>query len=198
MYANLIPVARTREARCRRDGGWWLVALALAGMATWAMPSAAGERWDYFWYTVRRDFWRNNQWPQPFIDVDRQAAMAPMIIQVDNGWRMQNLIADHHFNPENQELNTAGREKIKWILTQQPMQRRGLYVQRGSTQENTARRIDSVQKLATDILPEGHLPSVEPTDMVPRGWPAEEVDGMTLKFRKTMPDPRLPAPKEQD
>jgi hypothetical protein len=177
-----------------------LCAVALFPSLLPATPAVAGapDAWHQFWANTKRDFWRNNAWPQPFVETDRAAAVAPFAVMIDNGWRMQNLMGDYHFNPDSQELTNAGKEKIRWILTQVPPPRRTIFVQRGLDREKTAIRVDAVQKIAAQILPQGDLPAVEETNLEPKGWPAEEINNTYTKHLSTAPPPRLPEAKADD
>lgn len=166
------------------------------GMA--ASPALAGDHWHNFWHSVGRDFHRNNCWPDPFVYPDRAAVQSALSIQVQNGWKLQNLMADHHFDASTNELTAAGREKVRWILTQAPERYRTVFVQKATTGELTSARVDSVQKVAVAILPKGELPSVEESNMAPRGWPAEEINETFVKYRTTARPPQLPEPQSED
>ncbi len=157
-------------------------------------PARADIRaaWNQFWAGVDRDFHRNNAWPRPFVEPDRMAVRSALAAQAANGWRMQTMVADHHFDDQTQQLTRAGEAKVRWILTQAPVQRRTVFVKRGSTKEDTAVRVDSIQQFAVKVLPEGELPAVEETNLEPKGWPADRINKTYVDFGKVAPLPVLP------
>lgn len=166
--------------------------MVCGAMGTSAAPAVAGDAWHDFWHGVKRDFHRNNCWPDPFVYPDRAGVIQPFAVQVQNGWRLQNLMADHHFDANSQQLTLAGKEKVRWILTQAPERFRTVFVQRGVSADQTATRVDSVQQFAANIMPAGELPAVEETNLAPRGWPAEEINDTFVKYRTTARPPQLP------
>jgi hypothetical protein len=166
----------------------------LAGGSVFSVPTAsAGERWHEFWHRVKVDFQRNNAWPEPFQTADRGATREPFCIMVNNGWKMQNTIGTFLFNPETQELNTAGEAKVKWVVTQAPIHRRAVFVLVGDTPEDTQRRVLSVQAYISRIVPPGHLPPVMLTDREPEGSSGEYFDAIHRATIQSIPAPRLPA-----
>jgi len=148
---------------------------------------------------VCRDFKRNNCWPAPFVCPDRQAVREPFVRMVAKGWTRENTLGDHHFEPETGKLTYAGVLKVRKILLLGPIEHRTIYVYRAMKPEETAARVDAVQQLAADTLRTGQLPAVLETNLPAPGWPADQVDNVSRRYRATMPDPRLPAASgEQD
>lgn len=160
-------------------------------------PAQADIRasWHQFWAGVDRDFHRNNAWPHPFVQPDRMAVRSVLAVQANNGWRMQTMVADHHFDNQTQQLTKAGEAKVRWILTQAPVQRRTVFVKTGRTREDTSVRVDSIQQFAVQVLPEGQLPAVEETNLQPKGWPADRINKTYVDFGKAAIPPVLPEPK---
>jgi hypothetical protein len=177
----------------------WILASSLglalvAGGSLFFVPAAsAGDQWSDFWHRVHVDFHRNNAWPEPFRTEDRGAQREPFCIMVNNGWKMQNTIGTFLFNHETQELNTAGEAKVKWVVTQAPINRRAVFVLCGDTPEDTQRRVLSVQAYISRIVPPGHLPPVMLTDREPEGASGEYFDAIHRATIQSIPAPRLPA-----
>jgi len=150
------------------------------------------------WHSIVRDTKRRHCWPEPFVCPDRNDVRAPFALMVNNGWRVQNMLADHHFVVGTGELTEAGRRKVRWVLTEVPADRRIIYVHRAEEAELTAERVDSAKKLAAKLIQGGgQPPMVLETGIPVRGWPAAEVDLINRKFEATTPDPRLPAPQSE-
>lgn len=164
------------------------VALAFGG----AVSTAFGD-----WGTFHHRFWldatRNNVWPQPFQTTDRHLARAPFVIMENNGWRLQNTIGDALFDSETHILNRAGELKVRWILTQAPEHRRSVFVLRTDDEAQTQSRLESVQVYVSRLFPQGALPCIELTDRDVDGIPAQYLDDVDTAYRKSLPQPRLPA-----
>lgn len=151
--------------------------------------TGAGECWDRFFL----DYERNNCWPEPFQSADRAATRSYFTLMRDKGWKLENTLADYHFDPATEELNRAGELKVKAIVTEYPLKRRMLFVLRGEDEEKSMMRLDSVQRTAARYTTQGVLPPVSMTDIAPRGTPADYIDAFGRRYQATIPDPRLPA-----
>src|SRR5260221_7000099 len=60
---------------------------------------------------------RNVLWPWPYVCPDRMAEREPFDLMVRNGWRRQNLLGSHHFDPSSSQLTEAGQLQVRWIMT---------------------------------------------------------------------------------
>jgi len=139
--------------------------------------------------------WReNNCWPNGLPEPDRQQVLSTLETQIQNGWRRQNLLSDFHFEPETGQLNSAGEEKLRWILWEVPEKHRIVYVARSIHPSETEARMASVQKAAAQMMGDRPLPPILPSELSPIGWPSAQVDAIHRKFQETMPPPRLKAP----
>ena len=167
-----------------------VVSFSLVSLAC-TVPARANWICEFF-HCMARDTKRRNCWPKPFVCPDRQAVRAPFVVMVNNGWRFQNMLGDHHFSGDGGELNEAGRLKVHWILTQAPQQHRTIYVYTAMTGEATAVRIESVRQVAAELVPHGPPPPVFVSNVPARGWPASQVDDIGRKFESSTPEPRLP------
>ncbi len=179
-----------------RYSHWILAVGVLVGSS--ATPSSAGERIHRAWHSFWGNFHANNEWPDPYVCPDREAVRSPFRIMIQNGWRLQNTLTEHHFKQGTSELSENGRIKVRWILTSAPIERRMIFVQPAISQEMTQDRIASIYDLASEILP-----GSEPTDVLVNsvrttGWPADYVDEIDRKFRDSTPEPRLPEAQRAD
>jgi hypothetical protein len=171
---------------------FFLGAIVLGVVGVGAAQAGPPDAWHDFWHGVKRDFHRNNCWPDPFVYPDRAALHNTFSLQVQNGWKLQNLMGDYHFDSETQQLTSAGKEKVRWIMTQAPEQFRTVFVQRDADSEKTAIRVDAVQQYAAKLAPKGNLPPVVESNLTPRGWPADEINDVFVKYRTTAKPPQLP------
>ena len=172
-------------ARCIR-----ITVITVLGLAC-AVPAEANQLCDY-WNCIVRDTKRRQCWPRPFVCPDRRDARVPLTLMIHNGWRSQNTLADHHFVAGTGKLTEAGQWKVRWVLSEAPVQHRTIYVHRTDDGELTAARMEETQKLAIQLTRDGRITTVLETSVPPRGWSAAEVDRIGRKFESSMPDPRLP------
>lgn len=162
-----------------------LVCFALAG------TTAAFAGWSDFWHRVELDWHRSNNWPDSFAEADREAAALPLAAMASAGWKLQNTLGGQFFETEEQTLNDSGQIKVRWIAIQTPTNRRIIYVLRGTTSQQTAKRVESVQefvdKLSLDTRPELLL-----TDVDPPGGSGEYFDAVDRQRKTCIPAPKLP------
>jgi hypothetical protein len=144
------------------------------------------------WRDFNRSYHRNRCWPHPFVDADNMAVRAPFAAMIENGWRLQNMVGSHHFDPNTLALNEAGRRHVHWVLTQAPVHHRIVYVERALTEQETAARYASVQRHARHFTVPGQPLDIRISDVMAQGWPADYADAVNVKFRESTPDPRLP------
>lgn len=167
------------------------ITLAVSSLVLTLVVCTISTAADY-WHRFSTDWHRNNCWPKPFNYSDRDAVRVPFFTMVNNGWQRQTTLGDYHFDGGSQELNQAGRRQLRWILTQAPENRRIVFVQRSTFVDQTAARVDSVQRSAATIIPRGLLPEVVQTHSPPIGMPAELIDPVYRLHASTIPEPRLP------
>lgn len=169
-----------QKAQWGLAAGFVFVLLSNAAQAGW---------WDDMW----RDYHRNKNWPQPFVQTDRVATLQPFAVMTNNGWERQNLMGSHHFTPDNQELTEAGKLKVQWILTQAPQQRRTIFVEYAGDAKKMGARIRALQGMASTFLPPDMMADIRTSRMMSEGWPAGEVDRTNIEFQEARPAPVLPA-----
>ncbi len=172
-----------------RLGSALLLVVVCLGTAT----PAKAQWFERFCENFKRDYHRNRMWPEPFLQADRQATMAPFAIQTANGWRRQNLISDYHFHDGTNQLTLAGESKLRYILTQMPPSRRTVFVQQGLSPDVTQARLAIVEQAANRLVPPGMVAQVVESNLPNDGWSAEDIDAITRKFNSSRPDPRLPS-----
>lgn len=164
--------------------------LASVGIAlTFSTSAEAGPL-----HALGRDFntsyHRNKCWPQPFVYPDNASVRAPFARMTHNGWRMQTLVASHHFS-DDAELTEAGQRHVRWIVTAAPVRRRTVYVEQAKTAELTEARLVAARSYAERFALDSQMVNVQPTHIMARGWPADYVDAINVKFFESTPDPRI-------
>jgi len=135
----------------------------------------------------------NVQWPRIFIPAARSSVCSTYDAMVNNGWRRQNLLGNYHFDARTNELTDAGKLKVNWILSQAPMQRRNVFVQRGGEEVQTTARIAAVHDYSAQLA-HGTAPmSVNDTHIVAEGHSAGSVDNVFTGYQANRLPPVLPA-----
>jgi hypothetical protein len=162
----------------------WSLALAVLACST---TSIAGDFWD----GIHTGWHRNNEWPNPFIERDRDAAVAPFAVMTANGWQKQNLIGENYFDENTGVLTMAGRDRVRQILRTAPIEHRTLYVERDLNENVTSARMDEVQRTVASLQPKGPLPEVLASDMIASGRPASIVSGDLKAWEASAPTPRV-------
>lgn len=142
---------------------------------------------------VKQGYRVNQCWPWPHVCPDRIAVHEPFCMMINNGWRRQNLIGSHYFNPETNQLTSAGQLRVQWIMTQAPPDRRAIFVERTIDPNSSSQRIAAVQEYATQVGVDGRPPQVTGTYLASESRPAAIVDATNTKFLQSMPAPVLPA-----
>ncbi len=142
-----------------------------------------------FWTT----FYRNTRWPSPFKLQDIDAVTSYFAVQRENGWKMHNTVGHVLFDAQSNGLTDAGRNHIRSILTDNPIDRRVIFVLQGQSPQQTAQRVESVQLAVSALIPAGELPAIYITDRDAPGSSGAAHTALTRARMTSMPSPRLPS-----
>lgn len=170
-----------------------LIAAMVCVVAAGAVQNAGAVFFDDTAHYVKHGYGVNQQWPWPYQCPDRIAVREPFSIMVNNGWRRQNLLGPHHFNPNTNQLTTAGELRVQWIMTQAPPERRSIFIERTLNADVTLQRMAAARDYATKVAVDGQSPQITETYLMAEGRPAAVVDATNVKFLQSMPAPVLPA-----
>ena len=155
----------------------------------YAMPLSAGVMGEFL-ANVASDTNRRNCWPEPFIYSDRAAVRQAMAVQVSAGWERQNLLSEFHFLPSQNGLTEAGRMRVQWIINEAPDPHRQIYVHRANTPQETALRMQIVQRFVAQSPYAINVPVLEST-RTDDGCPADRIDWLSRKAATSALDPKL-------
>jgi hypothetical protein len=170
------------------------IVIALSGLfLAVAASSAEAVIIDSTAHYIKSGYHRNKNWPYPYMCPDRAAVREPFEAMIRNGWRRQNLLGPHFFNPHTNQLTLAGELQVRWIMTQAPPQWRQVFVERSIDPSITADRIAATRDYASRVALDGGMPEVFETSLMAEGRPASIVDVTNVKFMENMPVPVLPA-----
>ncbi len=135
---------------------WCALVLAVAGFCP---PAAAQDNCLRSFFTgVAKDTARRNCWPTPFIYPARQAAREPFANMVANGWEVQNMLTDGHFDVETGSLTPAGQAMVLRILNDTPQQHRGIFVHRAERPRRPRRTSTPSSSSSSSRFPPASIP----------------------------------------
>lgn len=169
-----------------------LMVLATANSVAQAQQNCGCRQHGEFGQDYRARFYSNVEWPKIYIPAARQSVCSTYDAMINNGWRRQNLLGDYHFNKETNELTDAGKLKVNWILSQAPVQRRNVYVQRAGREFETTARVAAVHQYAGKMSPSVGQVNVSDTHIVAEGHPASSVDSVFVGYESNRLPPVLP------
>ena len=137
--------------------------------------------------TCAHKYYHASIWPYPYICDDRADVQRVCQGQIANGWAAETTFYDYHFDQFSHELNSAGREKVAWIVSSAPPQFRQAYLAPSRLDQSVDdRRMASMQKESARIS-DGAL-QVSARVALPDGRPAHEVQSI-FEFRRENPIP---------
>jgi hypothetical protein len=110
---------------------------------------------------------------------------------VANGWEVQNMLTDGHFDSGTGRLTPAGEAMVLWILDETPQQHRSIFVHRARTPQETAARIAAVEQLVTQSVTPNEYPPVLESRRSAEVYSAESYDAVGRKFQAALPEPKL-------
>ena len=168
--------------------GQALVAMLLVSICA----STATADWHEFWHNLHVGYYRNNAWPEPFNELDARDVVAPFEVMKHNGWKMHNTIGHEQFRNGDGALMASGSNKVRWIATQAPPNRRTIYVLRGLSHQETQARVASVQESLASIHPNGPRPTVMITDVAPAQASGTWAYKVNSEWLEQLAPPKLP------
>jgi len=162
------------------------ITIVAIGYATPLLASGLGE----FLSNAACDARQRNCWPEPYIFADRAAVRQVTAIQISAGWERQNLLSEFHFLPGNNELTEAGRMRVQWIMNEVSEPHRQIFVHRANTPQETALRMQTVERLVARSPYNVNVPVMEST-RTDDGWPADRIDWLSRKAAASAMEPKL-------
>lgn len=144
---------------------------------------SAQADWNEFWAKFNRDRCRNEAWPHPFLRADQQSVRQTFGVMVQRGWEQQMVFQSFHFDPNSNELNALGDQKLRWLLSQAPADRAQIFVQQTFDEKTNSARMLAIQTRASEIAANSNHPDIVPSNSNPylmRGVPAEALTSSVL------------------
>lgn len=171
-------------------------ALTAVMLVVISVGTAAAD-WNEFWHNVHVGYHRNNAWPNPFNEVDAMHVVAPFEMMKRNGWRVNNTLGNNLFRDGDAALMASGHNRVRWIATQAPLDRRNIFVLRGRSQAETDARLASVRQTLANYQLRGPVPQVFVTDRPQPTWSGALATHINRTWLEQTPDPKLPSTSAQ-
>ncbi|MCA9081243.1 MAG: hypothetical protein KDA58_11840 [Planctomycetaceae bacterium] len=137
-------------------------------------------------------YYASHYWPYPYHCQDRATVRSVMDTQVNNGWIEATTLHWYHFDPITQDLNSSGKQHLRWVLSHAPVQHRQTYVASGTSSEENAQRMAAVEREAVLLVGAEQMPSVLLRVADPSGRPALEVQNILLQAESGRNAPIIP------
>ena len=160
-----------------------------------SLTSSPAFAWDPFesiadgWYSICRDWKRNNCWPEPFVCPDRTTVRMPFCIQIANGWRSRNTLDGIYFEDNGSELSEIGKNRIRYLLMNTPSAYRAIYVLQDCDPALTTARLAAVQTAVNETCGGQIEVPVMLTSSPPDGYGSEEANLVRRKYFEWVADP---------
>jgi hypothetical protein len=180
----------------------WTRAVVLAiGWAALHVTSAAGQgtadcwraNWDQFRADCDLVTQRNNAWPKPFVCHDRWACYAMLQMNVTCGWEVAHTLTDTHFDLESNQLNSAGKAKVAWIMQNAPQDQKGIFVYQAIPGGEVETRLDSVRQWTEQWYSHLGPAHVAFTQRLPNNMSGAYSEAISLNYLQSLPTPALPS-----
>ncbi len=142
--------------------------------------------------TCMHKYYAAHYWPHPYNCADRAAVRMMAQAQTDNGWQAATTLYDYHFDPKSNELNSAGREHLRWLLTHAPVQYRQPYVSSTFAADLNNVRLASVEQEVVHVMGPGQVPAPLLRVADPLGRPAIEVHNILQQAEAARNLPVIP------
>ncbi len=155
-------------------------------------PGEAKADWHSFRKGLHVAYARTQAWPQPFTDVDARHTTAPFDAMKHNGWRLHNTLGTELFRDSDAALVSAGHNRVRWIVSQAPGERRVIYVLRGRTPQETEARLASVRQSIAALNTPGAPPQLVVTDIEPTTASGAWATQINRDWMEALPEPKLP------
>ena len=135
---------------------------------------------------------RNGAWPMPFNCQDREIYYRLWAAQYATGLQVAHTLTGEHFNEETDELNTAGKSRIAWIMQMAPSANKQIYVIEDQPGNAVASRIKNVRSVIDQWYSHMGPAQVARTRLYPNQSPAIYQEVINQQYAAGQPVPTLP------
>ncbi|WP_221225443.1 hypothetical protein [Aporhodopirellula rubra] len=154
--------------------------------------STASADFGTWLHNKKMAFYRNAAWPDPFNEADAIQVVTPFEIMKNNGWRTHNTIGHELFRAGDGALLAAGQNRVRWIATQSPLNRREIHVLEGVNSAETDARVAAVREAVAGLAIDGIEPQILVTAAIPPTTPGSMATKINRDRFENIPVPKLP------
>lgn len=141
--------------------------------------------------TFVHKYYDTHYWPLPYQCDDRNYVANLYELQRTNGWQTATTLYDYHFDPQTNELNSAGQHHVRWILAHVPDQYRQAFVAASSDSTLNGVRLLSVEREVGKMVGSQQMLPVALRVADPVGRPATEVQQIFTQALEAAPQPSI-------
>lgn len=170
--------ANYRSGQCQRFGGQWGHNLR--------------QRVGHLSEIHKRDFARNQAWPRPFDCADRQLYFAMWDPMLEAGYRCNCVFTSAHFDPESNELNSAGRAKVQSIFQNNPVGQKVALVQNSGNGSVVDARLQNLQTTINRWYGADSFMDVALTEIAPLNFSGQRAEIINQLLIDRTPPPVIP------
>lgn len=162
------------RAKCKHGKQW----------PPFARPTVPQQTWSQQYHST-------HYWPLPYNEQDRELVNQWRTRQIASGWRTATTLHEYHFDSDTQDLTTAGRKHILWILQQAPEYYRNAYVAANHDLAVNQSRISHVQNYVAALTGSPDSLPVSLRIATPMNRSGLEIDTYQRAWNESMIPPRI-------
>lgn len=146
-------------------------------------PTGRSQHWVHKYHHA-------HYWPHPYNCEDQAYVRNLWDMQASAGWTTATTLHDYYFDADSQDLNSAGRQQLFWVVTTAPQQHRTVFVAQAASAEASQMRVANVERTIREFSPSSTPPVILRYEQF-LGRPAQEIDQLRRLELQSMPRPRL-------
>lgn len=130
-------------------------------------------------------------WPHPYNELDAASVREISGLQVRNGWEAATTLYDYHFQEQTQELNSAGKKQLAWIVLFTPPEYRSAFV--ASTMDSAVdnARLATVQREAAKLGDSGGTVPISLRSGIPNSQPGDRATRIHEQYLQNLIPPKI-------
>ncbi len=140
----------------------------------------------------KRAYDRNRAWPKPFDCADRQLYFSMWNNMLEDGYRCNCVFTETHFDGATNQLNEAGKSKIRGIFKNNPIGQKVALVQNSAPGNIVDARLENLQSTIDQWYGTDSFAEVALTEKYPTGFAASRVEAINQLSNTETPAPVIP------
>lgn len=153
---------------------------------------AVGQRVHHLKEVHRRDFARNQAWPMPFNCADRQLYHEIWNPMIESGIRWNCVFTAQHFDPDTNQLNSAGRAKIKGIFRNSPINQKMALVQNAGDSSVVEMRLQNLRNVIDQWYGADSFTEIAKASEFPGSFAGSRAQSINFQYVEQTPPPMIP------